>query len=77
MQAICACFRPFREDVLRYVVQDTRTTLNLATASEACGALPWGTRTGKVRTMALPGGWLAVEAACQLPLPDTSSMDVP
>jgi hypothetical protein len=27
--------------------------------------------------MALPGGWLTVEAAGKLPLPDTSWMDEP
>ena len=49
-----------REEVLRYVAQDVRTTLELATTCEACGIFRWLARSGKVRSMALPKGWLAV-----------------
>jgi hypothetical protein len=66
-----------REEVLCYVAQDVRTTLELATACEACGALHWVARSGKVRRMKLPDGWLTVEAAGRLPEPDTSWMDEP
>ncbi len=63
--------------VLRYVAQDVKTTMELATACEACGAFRWVARSGKVRSMALPRGWLAVEQALELPLPDVSWMDDP
>ncbi len=66
-----------REAVLDYVAQDVRTTAELATECESCGALWWITRKGKLRSMALPGGWLTVEQAGQLPEPDTSWMTDP
>ena len=66
-----------REEVLRYVAQDVRTTLDLATACETCGELRWVARSGKVRSMALGEGWLTVSEALGLPLPDTSWMSEP
>jgi hypothetical protein len=66
-----------REAVLDYVAQDVRTTLELATECEACGALRWITKKGKLRTMGLLGGWLTVEEAEQLREPDTSWMTDP
>ncbi len=66
-----------REEVLRYVAQDVRTTLGLATACEACGTFRWIARSGKLRRMALREGWLTVREALGLPLPDTSWMDEP
>ena len=66
-----------REEALRYVARDARTTLELATACEALGALRQLARSGRLRTMALPRGWLTVEAAGRLPEPDTSWMDEP
>jgi len=66
-----------REDVLRYVGQDVRTTLNLAAVCESCGVFRWVTRSGRLRTMPLSQGWLAVEEARSLPLPDTSWTDEP
>ena len=66
-----------REEVLRYVGQDVRTTLEVATACEACGKLRWIARSGKPRTMRLLDGWLTVEKALELPLPNTSWMDEP
>jgi hypothetical protein len=66
-----------RDEVLRYVGQDVRATLDLAMACEACCAFRWVARSGKVRSMALPDGWLAVSEAGELPLPDTSWMDDP
>ena len=66
-----------REEVLRYVAQDVHTTLALATACETCGKFRWVARSGRLRTMLLPEGWLAVEEARALPLPDTSWMDDP
>lgn len=66
-----------RETVLDYVAQDVRTTAEVATECEACGTLRWITKSGKLRTMALPGGWLTVEEAEQLPEPNTSWMTDP
>jgi hypothetical protein len=66
-----------REKVLEYVAQDVRTTLDLATTCEASGVMSWITRSGKLRSMALPKGWLTVKAAGRLPEPDTSWMDEP
>ncbi len=66
-----------REEVLQYVGQDARTTLALATACEAGGAMRWIARSGKLRSMALPQGWFTVEAARRLPEPDTSWMSEP
>ncbi len=66
-----------REEVLAYVAQDARTTLDLATVCESCGAFRWVARSGRLRTMPLPEGWLAVEETLRLPLPDTSWMDEP
>jgi hypothetical protein len=56
-----------REEVLHYVTQDVRTTLELANACEAQCAMRWIARSGKLRSMALPGEWLTVEAAARLP----------
>ena len=66
-----------REEVLRYVSQDVRTTLDLAVACESRGELRWVARSGKRRSMALPKGWLMVGEALGVPLPDTSWMDEP
>ena len=66
-----------QEDVLRYVAQDVQTTLEVATACESLGALRWIARSGKLRTMRLLEGWLTVEKALGLPVPNTSWMDEP
>ena len=66
-----------REEVLRYVAQDATTTLEVATTCEANGAMRWIARSGKLRSMRLPKGWLTVEEAERLPEPDTSWMDEP
>ena len=66
-----------RAEVLEYVVQDARTTMDVATACEARGAMRWIARSGKRRSMGLPEGWLTVEEAGKLPQPDTSWMDDP
>ena len=66
-----------REEVLQYVGQDVRTTLEVATTCEASGAMRWVARSGKVRCMTLGEGWLTVREALGLPLPDTSWMDEP
>jgi hypothetical protein len=66
-----------REKVLAYVGQDVRTTLELVRECEPLGALRWISRSGRLRTMRLPDGWMPVEAALELPLPNTSWMDEP
>ena len=66
-----------REEVLQYVGQDVRTTLDVALACESVGALRWVSRKGKLRTMKLVDGWLTVREALELPEPYTSWMDEP
>ena len=66
-----------REEVLDYVSQDVRITAELAKVCEACGSFRWITQKGKLRTMALPQGWLSVDLAEQLPVPNTSWMTDP
>jgi len=66
-----------RQQVLDYVAQDVRTTLQLATACSQRGHLRWITRRGRPTKMPLPHGWLNVSEAGKLPLPDTSWMSRP
>jgi hypothetical protein len=66
-----------RQEVLDYVAQDARTTLELARICEERGYLRWITHSGNVRTVALPRGWLNVGDAMNLPEPDTSWMSNP
>ena len=66
-----------REEVLRYVAQDVKITLALATTCEARGTFRWLTRSGKVSASCLAQGWLAVSEALGLPLPNTLWMDSP
>jgi len=66
-----------RQEVLDYVAQDARTTLDLATSCEQQRRFRWITRKGKVSSMPLPKGWLTVNAALKLPEPDTSWMTRP
>ena len=60
-----------RKEVLDYVAQDVRITLELAQACEKRGHLHWITRRGSTGKMALPSGWLTVREALTLPEPDT------
>lgn len=66
-----------RQQVLDYVAQDVRTTLDVALACQRAGRLAWITRQGKPRDVRLPDGWLPVHAAVKLPEPDTSWMTQP
>ena len=63
-----------REEVLGYVTQDVRTSMDLARVCETRGELRWVARSGKVRTMRLLEGWLTVKEALELPEPNTSWM---
>jgi len=65
------------QEVLDYVAQDARTTLELAEACEQKRKLQWITRKGTRGTMPLAGGWLTVREALRLPQPDTSWMSTP
>jgi len=66
-----------RHEVLEYVAQDVRTTLDVALTCEACGKFQWIAKSGKLRSMLLPDGWLTVNEAERLPLPNTSWMTEP
>ncbi len=66
-----------RQEVLDYVAQDTRTTLDLATSCEQQGCFRWITRRGQTKRMPLPAGWMDVNSAAKLPEPDTSWMSDP
>lgn len=65
------------DEVLAYVKQDAVATVRLAVIAEERNELAWMTRTERKRRMPLGDGWLSVEAASRLPLPDTSWMSDP
>lgn len=65
------------DQVLQYVEQDARCTVELAEASESDRQLRWISQRGKSCDMPLPKGWLSVCEALKLPLPDTSWMTDP
>ena len=65
------------QEVLDYVAQDVRTTLNLARLCDQQRSLRWITRKGSPSACPLPKGWLSVKDALRLPEPDTSWMDKP
>jgi hypothetical protein len=65
------------QQVLDYVAQDARTTLELAEKCDRRRKLSWTSRSGRPQTLVLPRGWLTVDEAHQLPLPDTSWMSNP
>lgn len=64
------------DEVLRYVAQDVRATLEVALTVEQRKDLCWIARSGKPNFVAIPR-WLTVFEALQLPEPDTSWMDSP
>jgi hypothetical protein len=65
------------ERVLEYVAQDVRTTLAVAKAVLLKKYIAWTSSAGKSQRALLPQGWLTVQQALQLPLPDTSWMRRP
>lgn len=65
------------QKVLDYVAQDCRLTLDVAEKSARKSSFQWITRRGTKASFYLPSGWLTVEEAMDLPLPDTSWMDNP
>jgi len=60
-----------RKEVLEYVAQDVRITLQLAQICEGRGFVRWMTRSGRKRELPLPKGWLPVDVAERLPQPYT------
>jgi hypothetical protein len=65
------------QEVLEYVGQDVRITLEVAKRSEEQRSFRWITSRGKTSSMPLHSGWLNVRSAIQLPEPDTSWMSDP
>jgi hypothetical protein len=65
------------QDVLDYVSQDVRTALQIAQISEERRRFEWITRKGTKSTLPLSKGWLTVQEAMKLPIPDTSWMSNP
>ena len=63
------------QEVLDYVAQDVRTTLQVAELCDRQRSFRWQTRKGSVSSIDLPGGWLTVDQALRLPEPDTSWMN--
>jgi hypothetical protein len=63
------------QEVIDYVSQDVRITLQIAVQCEKQRRFDWITRRGIPSSMNLRGGWLSVEEALRLPKPDTSWMD--
>jgi hypothetical protein len=66
-----------REKTLEYVMQDSVTTLQVAEAVDLRGGLHWTSRSGRPMIVNIPGGWLTVRQALELPEPDTSWMSNP
>jgi hypothetical protein len=66
-----------QRSVLDYVLGDCRATIAIAHAAEERRGIEWITMKGGRATMALPQGWLSVDQAMALPLPDTSWMQTP
>jgi Predicted 3'-5' exonuclease related to the exonuclease domain of PolB len=66
-----------RQEVLQYVAQDVRTTLDVSSATEKWGQLNWISNTGKPQFVKIPQGWYRVKEALLLPEPDVSWMKNP
>ena len=66
-----------RQEVLDYVAQDVRTTLDLCRAVEENRELQWSSKRGKRQYLPFSKGWLTVREAQELPEPDTSWMKTP
>ncbi len=65
------------DDVMAYVTQDVRITMQVAELSERKSAFVWKTRSNANGRVELKQGWLAVRHAMRLPKPDTSWMNAP
>jgi Predicted 3'-5' exonuclease related to the exonuclease domain of PolB len=67
------CFK----EVLEYVAQDVRLTMQMAQTCEQRRKFQWITRKGTKSSLPLTNGWLTVQKALLLPEPDTSWMSNP
>ena len=66
------------QQVLQYVADDCRLTLDVAKSAEMDGRFAWITKRGTESSFYLTGGrWLTVHEVLQLPEPDTSWMAEP
>jgi hypothetical protein len=65
------------QEVLDYVAQDVRITLEIALKCDQLRKFQWLTRKGTKSSMDLPQGWLTVRDALRMPEPDTSWMENP
>ncbi len=65
------------KEVLEYVAQDVRATMQIAQTCEQRRSFRWMTRKGTRSSMPLTNGWLTVREALKLPKPDTSWMSSP
>ena len=65
------------QEVLEYLKQDVRTLLDLWAAVDGRRQLNWTSNRGYPQRLSLPQGWINVENALTLPLPDTSWMSNP
>jgi hypothetical protein len=63
--------------VLEYLKQDVQTLVDLWGAVDGLRALRWTSNRGYQQRLPLPKGWVTVEEALKLPLPDTSWMSDP
>lgn len=64
------------DEVLEYVKQDVRATLEVALEIEKRKRLMWVSKSGRRKTLPIPK-LLTAQEALQLPEPDTSWMDTP
>jgi hypothetical protein len=65
------------QEVLEYVAQDARITMQIAQTGEQRRRFEWITRRGTKSSMPLTNGWLTVRESLRLPEPDTSWMSAP
>ena len=65
------------EEVLAYVAEDAKATLDLAQAGNREREVRWVSRKGKLLRCELKQGWKTVSEALQEPEPDTSWMENP
>lgn len=65
------------KEVLAYVQQDVQTLIELWAAGDGLRRLNWVSNRGYPQRLPLPRGWVTVEEALNLPLPDTSWMSNP
>jgi len=63
--------------VLEYLQQDVQTLIELWAAVDGLRKLTWISNRGYPQRLPLPKGWVTVEEALNLPLPDTSWMSNP